>query len=276
MPGKADVKGMLMSVTDEEFTRHAIFLAETMLHHAREDSEMKPDDKWVVVVDGESFGLKHLTKSLLERQRVITKIFEDNYPDRLVRTYIINCPKIFKILLSVMQKTMDPTTFAKIVTLDHSSELSKHIPVDQLPKRYGGQAKAESLVDGGKIPEAFYQVERLLRTTENWPRVEVKAGTETNIPFTIAEGDGRYLLNWEFFTMKNRITMSLLFKASEDPAEEPTVLIEPHKPDCQLCPESNSYDCDKAGVYIFRFSNLQSKLKSKTVVYSVSTLERQL
>ena len=69
---------------------------------------------------------------------------------------------------------MDPSTFSKIQILASKDELPQYIDLDQLPARYGGNVKEDGLCEGGKIPEKYYQVERLLAATKHWPRYDVK------------------------------------------------------------------------------------------------------
>ncbi|XP_075263913.1 SEC14-like protein 2, partial [Convolutriloba macropyga] len=277
MPGKLDVKGLLMSVSDEEFLNHAIYMAEGLMDGVKRRTVEtgKSLDKWTVVIDAEGFSIKQMTKNVLERQKIITKIFEDNYPDRLAFTYIVNCSRLFKLLLNVMKVTMDPSTFSKIQILASKDELPQYIDLDQLPARYGGNVKEDGLCEGGKIPEKYYQVERLLAATKHWPRYDVKAGTQESVQIEV-KGDSMYL-SWEFFTLKNRITFSVFYQSQKDtPETERQVVISPYKAECCLCPETGSLDCQSpgTGIYTLVFSNLTSKLKSKIVVYSVQVLQK--
>ncbi|XP_063714036.1 SEC14-like protein 2 [Symsagittifera roscoffensis] len=276
MPGKLDVKGLLMSVSDEEFLNHAIYMAESLLDGVNKRSKETGQclDKWTVVIDAEGFSVKQMTKNVLERQKIITKIFEDNYPDRLASTYIVNCSRLFKLLLNVMKVTMDPSTFSKITVLTSKDQIADYIDREQLPARYGGLIKEDGLCDGGKIPEKFYQVERLLNSTKSWPRFDVKAGTEESVEIEV-KGDSMYL-SWEFYTVKNRITFSVFYQPNKDPSTQRQTVISPYKPECCLCPETGSLDCQTpgTGIYTLVFGNMTSKLKSKTVVYSVQVLEK--
>ena len=77
-----------MSVTDEEFLEHALYKAETLLQKLRDNDAANPEktlDKWTIVIDAEGFSIRQMTKSVMQRQKIIAKIFEDNYPDRDVQ-----------------------------------------------------------------------------------------------------------------------------------------------------------------------------------------------
>ena len=67
-----------MSVSDEEFLNHAIYMAESLLDGVNKRSKETGQclDKWTVVIDAEGFSVKQMTKNVLERQKIITKIFE--------------------------------------------------------------------------------------------------------------------------------------------------------------------------------------------------------
>ena len=166
-----------MSITDDEFLEHALFKAETLLQKLKDNEAANPDralDKWTIVIDAEGFSIRQMTKSVMQRQKIIAKIFEDNYPDRLYCSYIVNCSKLFRLLLKMVKLTMDPTTFSKFQILDHKEELLTYIDKSQLPARYGGSIQNDGLCDGGKIPYKYYQFDRLLETTKDWPRKDVK------------------------------------------------------------------------------------------------------
>ncbi len=83
------------------------------------------------------------------------------------------------------------------------------------------------------------------------------------------ERDSMYL-SWEFFTLKNRITFSLLYCKTRGDRANGEVIVSPYKPECCLCPEHGSHDCQSRGrgFYYLVFGNLTSKIKSKTVVYA--------
>ena len=72
-----------------------------------------------------------------------TKIFEANYPERLKACIIVNAPKIFSILFSLIKPLLTARTMAKLQI--HASNAAKwkvallnNVPADQLPTKYGG------------------------------------------------------------------------------------------------------------------------------------------
>lgn len=71
------------------------------------------------------------------------QMYEANYPELLRRVFIINAPKIFSILYSIVTPFMHQRTRDKIQVYGHDSKqwkaaLLADIDPDQLPASYGG------------------------------------------------------------------------------------------------------------------------------------------
>jgi hypothetical protein len=83
-----------------------------------------------------------------------SKIGQNYYPERmgtfifsmslmLGRFFMINCPRGFSAVWSVIKRFLDPVTVEKIVILgkDYRDALLMEIPIENLPKRFGGLCK---------------------------------------------------------------------------------------------------------------------------------------
>jgi hypothetical protein len=73
----------------------------------------------------------------------LVQLYEANYPELLRRVFVINAPKIFSILYSMVEPFMHERTRSKIQIFSHDSvqwkaALLTDIDPDQLPAMYGG------------------------------------------------------------------------------------------------------------------------------------------
>jgi hypothetical protein len=73
----------------------------------------------------------------------LVQLYEGNYPELLRRVYVINAPKIFSVLFSMLKPFMHEKTKNKVQIYSHDSSIWKaallaEIDPDQLPVCYGG------------------------------------------------------------------------------------------------------------------------------------------
>ena len=59
-------------------------------------------------------GLKHLTGEVKKMLGKITSIDQNNYPEMMGQTCIINAPAVFKVIWSIIKPMLDPRTQGKI------------------------------------------------------------------------------------------------------------------------------------------------------------------
>ncbi len=59
-------------------------------------------------------GIKHLTGEVKKMLGKITSIDQNNYPEMMGHTCIINAPGVFKIIWSIIKPMLDPRTQGKI------------------------------------------------------------------------------------------------------------------------------------------------------------------
>ncbi|KAL5338646.1 CRAL-TRIO domain-containing protein [Aspergillus crustosus] len=72
-------------------------------------------------------------------------VSQDYYPERLGKLYLINAPWGFSTVFSVVKSFLDPVTVGKINVLGsgYKDELLKQIPVENLPKEFGGACECK-------------------------------------------------------------------------------------------------------------------------------------
>ncbi|KAJ3119002.1 hypothetical protein HK098_005769 [Nowakowskiella sp. JEL0407] len=82
-----------------------------------------------------------MDKRIKATSKEIIKIFQDHYPELLERKFFIGVPTLMEYLFSIFTALVSPATRAKFIVVSKSSQkaaLIDHIPLTQLPKKYGG------------------------------------------------------------------------------------------------------------------------------------------
>jgi hypothetical protein len=77
--------------------------------------------------------------------RQASVLSQNYYPERLGKMYIINSPWGFSTVWSVVKGWLDPVTVNKIHILGsgYKTDLLKQVPVENLPKAFGGECECE-------------------------------------------------------------------------------------------------------------------------------------
>ena len=73
----------------------------------------------------------------------LVQLYEGNYPELLRRVYVINAPKIFSVLYSMLKPFMHEKTKNKIQIFGHDSKqwrtaIQEDFDPEELPACYGG------------------------------------------------------------------------------------------------------------------------------------------
>eukprot|EP00887_Chlorella_sp_A99_P007107 scaffold2.g7107.t1 len=115
------------------------------------------------IMDVKGVGIKHLTGDVKRILNVITRTDQDNYPETLGKTVIINAPALFKMVWAVVKPMLDVRTQAKIevAPTDYMKVLQKWIDIDCIPEYLGGTSKGSLIDDVGpwKDPATHAEVE---------------------------------------------------------------------------------------------------------------------
>ncbi|KAI7842782.1 hypothetical protein COHA_003528 [Chlorella ohadii] len=120
-------------------------------------------DQTFAIMDVKGVGLKHLTgdvKSMLSR---ITETDQNNYPETLGKTVIINAPTVFKMIWAMVRPMLDVRTQAKIEVApsDYMKVLLRYVDAENIPEYLGGKSKGSLIDDVGpwKDPQILAAVE---------------------------------------------------------------------------------------------------------------------
>ena len=76
--------------------------------------------------------------------KMMSGVASDHFPEMMGQTFLVNCPWIFPTIFAVAKPFIDKDIVAKfIIASDAATEaVQKLMPIDQIPKEYGGTSDA--------------------------------------------------------------------------------------------------------------------------------------
>ncbi|KAF2903096.1 hypothetical protein ILUMI_03084 [Ignelater luminosus] len=273
--GGLDIVGILHSVSKQDTVRMTLKVLEYYLGMA----EKTGAHKIVVVFDMDGFSLKdYAWRPAAEVVISLIKMYEANYPEILKACYIINAPTVFAVAFAVVKRFLNDYTLGKISIYKSDPRkwmkvLTENIPLDILPKYYGGELadpdgnpKCPSKIrQGGKIPKSYY-TNTFTKDggDENFQTVVIKKGKKFTIDFIVAE-DG-CVLRWEFRTEDHDIKFGITYCDSEGNTS-PAIRFQ--RVSSNQVNEAGILSCQAPATYTVVFDNSYSLLRNKTLHYNI-------
>lgn len=134
-------------------------------------------DKSFAIVDAKGIGLKHLTREVRETLGKIMAIDQNNYPETLYHTCVINAPSAFRMIWQILKPMLHPRTQAKVEVCPKNflPALKEWIDEDCIPEYLGGKSKGTLVDDVGPwkdsaiIQEIEAERERRMRKSNSEP-----------------------------------------------------------------------------------------------------------
>ena len=70
-------------------------------------------------------------------------IYRNVFPETLYVMFLVNTPWAFRLIWKIVGNFIDPITYEKIKVLgsDYINEMTKYIPIDQIPPKYKGKGQ---------------------------------------------------------------------------------------------------------------------------------------
>lgn len=278
--GQIDLKGIMMSVKKEDIIRSQVYRLEKIeMMRRQQTTKEKPIHQCVHIQDMTGFSSKIMFKAGLNLVLEILDMLEQNYPETLKTTYIINAPRIFNMGYSVIKKFMNKeiTDKFRMYTSNWGDEIKKVIDPSQLPKYYGGEMVddngdpkcSQMICYGGEVPESCY-----LNVVDSIP-----GGNKMKVAS---------ISGWSSFTVQlvaptNNCVIRYSFCTETDGDVTFTILQDvlgvlkplppgPRKVTCGLTPEDGITHCPEIGQYVLRFEN-SSIYSSKKLHYFAEVLD---
>lgn len=192
-------------------------------------------DQTLTILDLKGVGLRHLTGDVKRILSLITRVDQDNYPETLGKTIIINSPSVFKMIWGIVKPMLDVRTQKKIevAPTDFLPVVLKYADAECIPEYLGGKSKASLLDDIGPwndenlIAEIDGDYDRLLGREEGvalHPPPHVREGVakkqeeETEEEETPTEEDEFY----ETLSRRQSFSSATSMFMSADEGESPT------------------------------------------------------
>ncbi|XP_030074698.1 SEC14-like protein 2 isoform X2 [Microcaecilia unicolor] len=281
--GTLDAKGLLFSASKQDLIKTKVCECEMLLEMSKTLTEKlgRKMEEVVTICDCEGLALKHLWKPVVEAFIEILIMYEDNYPESLKRLFIIKAPKLFPVAYNLFKPFLSEDTRKKImVPGDNWKEvLLKYISPDQLPAYYGGtltdpdgDPKCKSKINyGGDIPKSYYVCDQVKQQYEH--TVMINRGSSHQVEYEILFPG--CVLRWQFMSEPSDIGFGVFLKTKvgqRQKAGEMTEVITSDRYNAHLVPEDGTVTCSEPGIYVLRFDNTYSFLKSKKVNFSVEVL----
>ncbi|KAK2143054.1 hypothetical protein LSH36_882g00058 [Paralvinella palmiformis] len=289
--GRSDMKGILLSVKKSDVIKSMIQRMELFCSQFSVYSKMlgKHVDQGVQILDMEGFGARIMYKPALDLFIELLHILDDNYPETLKRTYIINAPRMFHVGWRFLKTFLNEDTAKKFKFLDKDfpEKLLEVIDADQLPVYYGGtkcdpdgNPKCESLVCyGGIVPKELYKNRDDFFPPGIPPKQHLLGRSGTfSVGFSVP--DSRHVIQYVFAVDWGTLDFGVFLSPVDNDADGATICSDPgmndvnkmdvFQPittiDCSRVPEDGLLIFEKPGYYCVYFRNT-SRIYRKTLTY---------
>lgn len=108
-------------------------------------------DQTFGVLDVKGVGLRHLTGDVKRMLTRVMSVDQDNFPEMMGHTCIINAPSVFKAIWAFVRPMLDARTQAKVEVCPakFAPALLRWVAPENLPEYLGGESTATLLDDSG-------------------------------------------------------------------------------------------------------------------------------
>ncbi|KAG5272399.1 hypothetical protein AALO_G00165100 [Alosa alosa] len=281
--GPLDPKGLLMSITKQDFLRTKVRDTEKMRKVCEQQSAKLGThiESITLIYDCEGLGMKHLWKPAIEAYGDILSMFEENYPENLKRVFLIKAPKLFPLAFNLVKPFLCEDTRRKIVVLggNWKDVLRTYIDEDQLPVAYGGSLTdpdgdptcKSKIKYGGVVPRSYYVQDSIKVQYDQTVSISRCSSFQVESEVFCANS----MLRWQFASESADIGFGVFLKTKGSDSQKVADLTEvlpSERYNSHFVPEDGSLTCAEPGVYVLRFDNTYSLLQSKKVSFSVEVL----
>ncbi|KZS17891.1 SEC14 protein 2 [Daphnia magna] len=279
--GKADWRGILQSVSKTDYLRYLTYMAETNYVLMRKNSLLtgKPVTLQTFIIDMDGLSMRQMSyKPFREVGLEAIKISEANYPESLRRVFIINAPKVFTFVFSMVKPFLHQATLDKISVFgfdrnEWSVALLKEIDADQLPVYYGGtmtdsngDSKCSSKVNmGEKVPSSYYLDVGRSVPKDDMTFFILTRGTKKKFEFKVVAANST--LKWEFMTEEGDIGFRVYYYAENE--KEKVDVVSNARLESHLMMQEGEIVCTRPAIYVVQFDNSYSYFSSKKIWYRV-------
>ncbi|XP_052799680.1 SEC14-like protein 2 isoform X1 [Mya arenaria] len=280
--GLIDIKGLLRSAKKIDLMRKFVHVMETVDKMCEEESKKcgRKVNALTVIYDLSGVGWNHISKPAADMYLTIVETAESKYPEVLKKVFVINSPKMFPVIWSVVRPFLHENTAKKVAVLagNYQEALLKEIDADQLPMCYGGTLTDPDgdprcrthINQGGIIPKEYYNqaVPHSAMTCTTIGR-----GSTLQLEYEVHKPNSA--LRYEFLTEGYDVGFGVFRKSSRErlKAGDMETVLPTQRSNSHLVPEDGAVECDIPGIYVVRFDNTYSWARSKKLHYLIEVLE---
>ncbi|XP_054714856.1 SEC14-like protein 2 isoform X2 [Uloborus diversus] len=274
--GKADVKGLCLSMKYADFARDFNHLMETDMALLEKQSKAlgRRVDKCIYIHDyeGITFGQVSNRRAIQDLIRYFIS-YQNNYPERLKAVFAINASMYFQFAFSIIKPCLAGTVVEKVHvfgTDGWKEELLNRIDAEQLPAFLGGKRTDPDgnpncktfIHQGGIIPESYY-IHKSKRSLANAPGTKKvvlsrAAFHEENI---LVQEPGS-LIEWEFETKIRDIGFGLFLHDYVSGEEKVKEIVPLQRIDTEEYAEAD----------VMVFDNTYSWMRSKEIFFKINVI----
>jgi hypothetical protein len=142
--GKVELNKMLKITSEERMLRNLVWEYEAFVNYrlpacSRKQGCLVETSCTILDLKGISISTAY---SVINYVKEASKIGQNFYPERMGKFYCINAPFGFSTVFKALKPFLDPVTVSKIFILGsgYKKELLKQIPLENLPKKFGGES----------------------------------------------------------------------------------------------------------------------------------------
>ncbi|UPR03541.1 CRAL-TRIO lipid binding domain-containing protein [Chloropicon primus] len=168
--GKINVEALLRVTTVERMIQYHVYEWEKLIREIYPKCSAHVGHKIFQsfsIIDLKGLSYKQFNKTTRSFLKQITNIDQEYYPEHLGQMFIINAPKIFSMIWSVVKLWLDKRTLAKIKVYgsDYHEKLFNFVDPHDLPEHIGGHLDADEAMfstsniwDASEMKEALKDV----------------------------------------------------------------------------------------------------------------------
>ena len=268
-------------INEEQATLFMIHMAAgRVLHLTKLSEERKEIVRCFCIQDLNGLGMKHLSSQTRYFIKLFIRIMSENFPEVMAKIRVINAPWAFTVAWKMIKPLLHPRIIKKIKILgkgNYQEEILKDVPVNQLPKCYGGNLDIlmPALVSEGSDVDEI----TISRSSMEMIHFPINDITKSKLSFQFQCNSGDITLIFEYFPciLDDSKEFEELYEQIMDDAYEVKRV---ERKDSGVINLSIPNEEEKhggkgivSGYVIIKFDNSFSWLKSKTVKYNINAID---
>lgn len=295
--GRMNQRTVIENEGMETALRYNIIWMEKIMKRLKEIEEAlrKKGLRLVQIVDMEYYSSAQLVHGPTREYILKThKIYDENYPEILKSVLVINAPKVFTLLFSMIKPFLSKETIGKVSIYGHDEETWKRViqerfAIDKIPKRWYGSREGtdefcsqdKEVWPNGPIPLKFFsnktELDNLVVGDFKIATIPASDYFQVDIPFnmtdyvTTSSIEIRPELCWKFKVDSHDIEFSVKFFPCSKltTCQDPILISGERRIEAKQGMQQGSHTCRCSGTYVILFDNRHNSTRSKTVHYSV-------